>query len=408
MRQIPLIALLLLLVGCSTPQRQTVQPRERWTEQQANAWYAKQPWLVGCNFSPSSAINQLEMWQAETWDPKTIDRELGWAADLGFTSVRVYLHEIPWMQDRNGFLNRVDQFLAMADKHNIGVMLVLFDSVWDPYPKPGRQRDPRPHVHNSGWVQSPGADVLKDLARHDELKPYVQDVIGRFRTDRRVHVWDIFNEPENDNPAYKDVEIKNKFDASLALLKKTFVWAREMNPTQPITSAVWIGTWSDPAKLTAVERVQLEESDIITFHNYNGPDEFRKCVENLQRYNRPILCTEYMARPNNSRFDPLLGYMKEQNVGAYNWGFVDGKTQTIYPWDSWTKQYNGEPPEWFHDILRRDGTPYRQKEVDYIKSLTRDARKKMHRRVEMRNESPVSFDVAGERSETPTDLAAAK
>ena len=260
-------------------------------------------------------------------------------------------------------------------------MLVLFDSVWDPYPKPGRQRDPKPHVHNSGWVQSPGAPILGDLARHDDLKPYVQDVISRFRTDRRVQVWDIFNEPENDNPAYRDVELKNKFDTSLALLKKAFVWAREMNPTQPITSAVWIGTWGDPAKLTAVERVQLEESDIITFHNYSDPEKFRQCVQNLQRYNRPILCTEYMARPNNNRFDPLLGYMKEQNVGAYNWGFVDGKTQTIYPWDSWTKKYTGEPPEWFHDILRRDGTPYRQKEVEYIKSLTRDVNgKKAERR----------------------------
>ncbi|MBA4150351.1 MAG: cellulase family glycosylhydrolase [Verrucomicrobia bacterium] len=380
MKQLPLIALLLLLVGCSTTQKQTLQTRERWTEEQANSWYAKQPWLVGCNFSPSTAINQLEMWQAETWDPKTINRELGWAADLGFTSVRVYLHEIPWQQDRNGFLKRVDQFLSLADKHKIGVMLVLFDSVWDPYPKPGKQRAPRPHVHNSGWVQSPGADILGNPARHDELKPYVQDVISHFRNDRRVQVWDIFNEPENDNPAYRNVELKNKFDASLALLKKSFEWAREVNPSQPITSGVWIGNWSDPAKLTAVERVQLEESDIITFHNYSDSEAMKKCVENLQRYNRPILCTEYMARPNKSRFDPILGYMKEQNVGAYNWGFVDGKTQTIYPWDSWTKKYTAEPPEWFHDILRRDGTPYREAEVQYLKSLTRDARKQAERR----------------------------
>lgn len=380
MRHLSLLALLLMLVGCSTPQKQTIQPRGRWTEEQANSWYARQPWLVGCNFTPSTAINQLEMWQAETWDPKTIDRELGWAADLGFTSVRVYLHDIPWRQDRKGFLKRVDQFLEIADKHNIGVMLVLFDSVWDPYPKSGKQREPRPHVHNSGWVQSPGAIILGNPARHDELKPYVQDVIGHFRNDRRVHVWDIFNEPENDNPSYRDVEIQHKFDMALILLKKTFEWAREMNPSQPITSGVWIGNWGDPAKLTAVERVQLEESDIITFHNYSGPEAAKKCVENLKRYNRPILCTEYMARPNNSRFDPILGYFKEQNVGAYNWGFVDGKTQTIYPWDSWTKKYTGEPPEWFHDILRRDGRPYRQQEVDYIKSLTRDARKKLERR----------------------------
>jgi hypothetical protein len=370
-----LLALVLLpLLGCQSLTK-APQPRAKWTPEQANAWYAKQPWLVGGNYTPRTAINQLEMWQAETWDPKTIDQELGWAHELGFTSVRVFLHDIVWKNDRNGLIKRMEQFLDIAEKHKIGVMFVFFDSVWDPYPVAGKQRAPHPHRHNSGWVQSPGQDILKDPAKQDELKAYVQDIIGHFRTDSRIHVWDLFNEPDNLVPQYRDVLLPKKVEYALQLLQKSFVWAREMNPTQPLTSGVWIGNWSDPAKLSPTERCQLEESDVISFHTYDPIEGVQKCVENLKRYNRPILCTEFMARPRGSTFDPVLGYFKQQNVGAYCWGFVDGKTQTIYPWDSWDKQYTAEPNPWFHDILRGDGAPYRQSEVDYIKSLTKPAKR---------------------------------
>ena len=374
MKYLANLALLLLLAGCSTFSETPVAPRGQWTPQQAQAWQAKQPWLVGCNFSPSSAINQLEMWQADSWDPATIDRELEWAHDLGFTSVRVFLHDLVWKHDRQGLLQRMEQVLQLADRHQIGVMFVLFDGVWDPFPKYGKQREPRPHIHNSGWVQSPGADLLKDPAARAELKDYVQGVIRHFGNDRRVQVWDLFNEPDNPVPQYQDVELKNKAELALALLKDTFQWAREVNPTQPLTSGVWFGNWGDVSKLTAMERCQLEESDVITFHNYGPLEEAKKCVENLRRYQRPILCTEYMARPQGSRFDPILGYFKDAGVGAYNWGFVDGKTQTIYPWDSWRTNYTAEPPVWFHDIFRRSGAPYDAKEVDYIKSVTRKSK----------------------------------
>jgi hypothetical protein len=366
-----IIGVLLLcgLAGCTSMRRQASQPRGQWTVEQANAWYAKQSWLVGCNFTPSSAINQLETWQAETWDPTTIDRELGWAQQLGFTSVRVFLHDLLWEQDHAGFLKRMDEFLAIADKHHIGVMFVLFDGVWDPYPKLGKQRDPVPHVHNSGWVQSPGANALTNLTERARLKEYVQGVVGHSRNDRRVQVWDVFNEP--DNPVSQYPETKDKAEAALALLKEEIAWVREINPSQPITSGVWWHDWSDPAKLSPMDRFQLEQSDVISFHCYGKLEDMQKRVESLRRYGRPLLCTEYMARPNGSRFDPILGYLKQQHVGAYNWGFVDGKTQTIYPWDSWQKKYTGEPDPWFHDILRRDGTPYDAKEVEYIKSITR-------------------------------------
>lgn len=348
----------------------------RWSAERAQGWYDRQPWLVGCNFAPCSAINQLEMWQADTFDLPTIDRELTWARELGFNSIRVFLHHLLWEQDREGFLKRVEQFLEVADRHRIGVMLVPLDGVWDPFPQLGKQREPKPHVHNSGWVQSPGAEILGDPARHDELEGYIKGVIERFKNDRRVQVWDLFNEPENPNvSAYGDKELPNKAEMSLLLIQEVFAWAREVGPSQPITSGVWMGNWADEGKLTPMERFLLEHSDVISFHTYGPPEEVKTCVENLERYGRPILCTEYMARPQGSTFDPILGYLKEKKVGAYNWGFVAGKSQTIYPWDSWKQTYTAEPDPWFHDIFRRDGTPYIEAEVEYIRRITGTGRR---------------------------------
>ncbi len=341
-----------------------------WSVEKANAWYAKQPWLVGANYAPQTAINQLEMWQADTFDPETIDKEMGWAQSLGFNSMRVFLHHMLWEQDKEGFLKRMEQFLEICDKHDIGVMFVLFDSVWDPFPKLGKQPEPKRNVHNSGWVQSPGAEVLKDPSKHDALKDYVVGVVSHFKNDNRVQVWDIWNEPDNPVPQYKDVELPNKKELMLPLMKKAFAWAREAKPTQPLTAGLWVGHFENPEKMKSWEKFQVEQSDVISFHNYQELDKIKTCVTNLQRYNRPIFCTEYMARPLGSTFDPVMGYFKEQKVAAYNWGFVSGKSQTIFPWDSWDKQYTDEPPLWFHDIFREDGTPYKQEEVDYIRSLT--------------------------------------
>jgi aldose 1-epimerase len=342
---------------------------ERWTVEKANAWAKQTSWLVGCNFIPSTTVNELEMWQADTFDPKTIDRELGWAQQLGFNCVRVFLHDLPWQQDSQGYLNRMDQFLALADKHHIKVAFVLFDSCWNPNPKSGPQPAPKPFVHNSGWVQCPGSDYMAHPERLDELKPYVQGIVGHFCRDKRIAFWDVFNEPDNLNDgSYNDVAFKHK--SALLLLEKIFVWAREMKPSQPLTSGVWHDDWADPTKLSAFEKIQLGESDIITFHNYGRLENVEKSVQSLRGYDRPIICTEYMARPLGSTFNPILGWFKEQNVGAFNWGFVSGKTQTIYPWDSWVKTYTNEPAVWFHDIFRADGTPFDPQEIQYIRGVT--------------------------------------
>jgi endo-1,4-beta-mannosidase len=212
----------------------------RWPADKAVSWSKRQPWLVGCNYNPASAINQLEMWQAATFDPSRIDRELGWAEGLGMNTLRVYLHDLLWEQDAEGFRRRLDMFLAIAAKHGIRPMFVLFDSCWDPHPRPGPQRAPKPGVHNSGWVQSPGARALQDPAQQGRLEAYVKGVVGALAADERVLAWDIWNEPDNTNDSsYGGLEPPNKAELVLPLLRKAFAWAREAAPAQPLTSGVW-------------------------------------------------------------------------------------------------------------------------------------------------------------------------
>jgi Cellulase (glycosyl hydrolase family 5) len=342
-----------------------------WTPARANEWYSQQPWLVGSNFIPSTAVNELEMWQPDTFDLPTIDRELGWAQGLGMNTMRVFLHNLLWQQDAAGFLHRLDQFLDVADKHHIRIMFVLLDSVWDPRPHLGKQPAPRPHIHNSRWVQAPGAELLTDESRWDtELKPYIAGVLRRFGSDKRVLMWDLMNEPDNDSHQYKTTEIRHKATQALKLLRQEWQWARAMNPSQPLTSGVWTGNWSNDASLSEMARFQLQNSDVITFHSYDPPKRTKRRIDSLRRYDRPIVCTEYMARPLGSTFASVLPLLKKEHVGAYNWGFVNGKSQTIYPWDSWEKSYSEEPAVWFHDIFRTDGVPYDAKETELIRQLT--------------------------------------
>ena len=360
-------ALLLLLLMVAS-----IAAQQRWSEQQARDWYAKQSWLVGANYNPASAINQLEMWQADSFDPKRIDLELGWAESLGMNTMRVFLHDLLWKQDPEGFKRRLDQFLTIAARHNIKPMFVLFDAVWDPNAKLGKQRDPKPGVHNSGWVQSPNSATLQDVSGYPQLESYVKGVVGAFARDQRILAWDIWNEPDNENfGSYHEQEPKNKVELVLALLPRAFGWAREAKAEQPLTSGVWKGDWSTPEKMTAMDRLQIELSDVITFHNYDSPTEFEKRINWLKRYNRPLICTEYMARGNGSFFFGSMPVGKVHNVGMINWGFVQGKTQTHLPWDSWQRPYiDREPAVWFHEVFRHDGKPYMVEEVEFIRRMT--------------------------------------
>ena len=349
--------------------------RERWTAEQANAWYARQVWPVGSDYIPADAINQLEMWQPETFDPKRIDLELGWGESIGMNTMRVFLHDLLWQQDKEGFEQRIDTFLSIAQRHHIRPVLVIFDSCWDPFPKLGPQHPPIPGIHNSGWVQSPGAKALENPSEYPKLEEYVKGIIGHFADDQRILAWDLWNEPDNNNGgpagAYGRFDPKNKSEIIAMLLPQVFAWARSANPSQPLTSGIWAGDWSSEESMSQVARIQVNESDVISFHNYSWPENFEQKVVSLQRYQRPLLCTEYMARGVGSTFDEILPVAKKYHVAAINWGLVAGKTQTYLPWDSWQRPYVLEqPPVWFHEVFYTDGRPYRAREVELIRNLT--------------------------------------
>lgn len=342
----------------------------RWTEEKANKWYAQQPWLVGANYVPSDAINELEMFQAATFNPEINDHELALAESIGMNTMRVFLQDQLWEQDSAGFVKRLDAFLTIAARHRIKPWFVLFDSCWEPDPKLGPQHPPIPGVHNSGWVQSPGAKRLSDPAYEPKLQAYVVGVVSAFAKDDRVLGWDIWNEPNNMNDS-KPGEALGKVALITAMLPKAFAWARSAQPSQPLTSGVWEGAWNDPAKESPMTKIQLAESDVVTFHNYDWPENFEARIKSLQSLHRPLICTEYMARGNGSTFDGDLPIAKKYNVGMINWGLVAGKTQTYLPWDSWQKPYVlSQPIIWFHEVFRHDGTPYRQAEVDLIRRMT--------------------------------------
>lgn len=369
-------ALTVAALGAAVPAH--AQPRGNtvpapWSAERARAWYDSVGWVVGANYVPSTASNQLEMWQAVTWDPATIDRELGWAQSIGMNTMRVFLHDLLWQQDSTGFLQRMDEFLTIADRHRIRPMFVLFDAVWDPMPHLGAQRPPHPYLHNSAWVQGPGAAILGDSSRHGSLRPYVQGVVRRFASDRRVLAWDIFNEPDNINrPAYFVFEPRHKSEMALALMQKAFAWARDAGATQPLTAAPWKGDWIDTTRMLPISKWMLEQSDVISFHSYDPLPRTQALVKALERYGRPIIATEYMARPVGSTFRTHLPYFAQRRIGAINWGFVNGRSQTIYPWETWTKEYTTPPSVWFHDVFHTDGAPYDSAETALIRAVTRN------------------------------------
>lgn len=362
---------LLLAAGVAVTRvpRASAEEAGRWSPDRASRWYQAQGWLVGANYIPASAINQFEMFQADTFDPRRIDTELGWAQFYGHNTARVFLHDQLWAADQRGFQTRLGQFVDIAARHRIKPLFVFFDSCWDPQPRAGRQRAPRPGVHNSGWVQSPGAERLGDPNYVPVMRDYVTSVMTQFRSDNRVLGWDLWNEPDNPARQYRNVERSDKEQLVTNLLPQVFRWARAVDPSQPLTSGVWRGDWGQPQGRRAISDIQLANSDVVTFHSYAEPAGFESRINELTPLGRPILCTEYMARPRGSTVEGILPVAKRHNVGAINWGLVAGKTQTYFPWESWDHPYTAVPKVWFHDLIRPEGRPFQDIEVLTVRKL---------------------------------------
>ena len=346
---------------------------ERWTAGRATEWYARQPWPVGTNFVPSTAINQLAMFGADGFDPDTIDRELGWAADIGMNSMRVFLHDRLWDEDADGFKRRLDRYLAIADGRGISTLLVLFDDCWhEPGPEP---RVAVPGQHNSGWARSPGKAKLLDRDRWAGLEAYVTDLGRTFGRDERIIGWDVYNEvgnlflmSYNLTPDERAAELKRLMaerrperEAAFELLDLAFGWLRATDPIQPLTVGVWYARM-------AINDHLVELSDVVSFHNYYGRDRLETQLAGLQAQGRPVWCTEYMARTRGCTFDTHLPVFARDKVGAWNWGLVDGATQTKFAWTDTPSP--DEPALWFHEVFHTDGRPYDEDEVALIRRLT--------------------------------------
>jgi len=354
-----------------------VAQTHQWTPGAALDWYVRQPWIIGANYIQSNTVNQIEMWQPETFDADRIDMELGWAEGLGINTLRVFLHELLWEHDSGGLQRRMGKLLNIAEKHRMRVIFVLFDSSGDPYPELGRQRQPKPGVRNSLWVQSPGAKGLIDPKQVEDALTFAEEVVADFSIDKRILAWDVWNEPDNTNGAsYATSELPNKVEAVRALLPKVFQYVRAGVPLQPVTSGLWKGDWSSAASLSPIEKIQVELSDFLSFQNYDGPQEFEKRVKWLQAFQRPVVCTGFLARNQGSSIEAILPVALKYRVGALVGDLVQGKTQRWLPWDSWQNPYVGrEPPVWAQDLFHTTGPLYRPEDAEVIHQMIASAPK---------------------------------
>ena len=334
------------------------QSSDQWSVEKANRWYKNVGVLKGCNYLPRTATNTTEMWQKETFDPETIDQELGWAQNLRYNSLRVFIQYLVWEDDPDGFCDRLDKFLGVADKHGMTVIPVLFDDCafgdkLDPYLGP--QGNPKPGEYAPFWTPSPGVTRVRDKSKWPLLEKYVKNVMTRFKNDKRVLMWDLYNEAGNGGLG----------DDSFPLVKAEFDWARQVNPSQPLTVGTAGAQVVPPGG--KIDKLRLELSDINTFHNYSDAESMRKEIAKLRENGRPIINTEWLLRRNGNTVEEILPVFAEMGVGWYNWGLVAGRTQTYMPWGS--KAGEPLPKIWQCDLFYSSGLPYNEQEIELIKNF---------------------------------------
>ncbi len=327
-----------------------------WEKQRARAWMDARPWPLGCDYTPAYAANQLEFWRS--FNPEAIDGELALAEGLGFNTLRVYLHYLAWLPRPRVFLDRLGRFFDLAARRGMAVMPVLFDDCWNDPGLMARIAAPRPGAHNSRWLRCPGTRMVRDPSSWHALEDYAGGIMDAFRSDERVLCWDLYNEPGNG---------AGFLPTTVRLLGEVFKWARRVDPDQPLTC----GIWKRSSWFKGLNRFILDNSDLVSFHNYGPASSMAAEIDELSAEGRPMICTEYMARGMGSRFQTHLPLLRSHGVGAINWGLVDGRTQTKYPWNS--RPGSPEPEPWFHDIFRSDGSPYDVSEIECIRKEARQA-----------------------------------
>ena len=311
------------------------------------------------------------MFQESTFNIEEIAKEISWAKNIGFNSLRVYLHDLLW-EEKHQFLVRFNDFLDCCQNYEIKPVIVLFDDCHYPFPELGPQPLPVRGIHNSGWKQSPGHKIVTEIFKlnakqHlDRLQKYTQELLELYKDDARILMWDLYNEPGQFGIGEK----------SFTFLEYVWNWAHEIRPSQPLTSCL------DGAIGDSIISLNKIKSDIITFHTYEA-EKLEPTIIELRSIGRPLMCTEYMAREYGTTFEFCLPIFKKYNIACYNWGLVAGRSQTNFNWetilhlneqrDKGNLIYEGdsltEPDEWFHDIFRQDGSSFKDEETAFIKKI---------------------------------------
>ncbi len=323
--------------------------RGMWSPEKAWTWYKSKPWIVGWNYTPTTCVNATEWWQDEKKvSDSTIHRELKLGQQLGYNSVIVYLQYLVWLKDSAYCKERFSKFLALADQHNMTVTPTFFDDVnficsGDDCGNShlGDQGEPNAGKLMSQWGASPGPKYVLDANQRPNFKRYVQDFIKTFGQDKRILMWNMYNEPSNSGIGSR----------TYPLVELAFVWAREIGCSQPLTVSDWTAqnnAW--PYNL----------SDICSFHGYMNNGSLVNLINKLRATQRPIICTEWLARGNpgtNILID--LPMFKRLGVGAIQWSLINGRMHCERSWSNFGSYNN----PWFHDVLYNDGKPYKAEEV---------------------------------------------
>jgi len=237
----------------------------------------------GANYIASYARNAAEVWSK--FDPEILDRELGYAQSLGLNSVRVWLDYWPYEADPTLMLSRLEHFLKLCDKHELQVMLVLFDSCATKTEEQLQKKEQTVDPHWKHWAANPGYRYL-DPEHWKPLEAYVKAIVGAHLNDPRVQAWDVMNEPWAgqlwSNPQRKPVVTR--------FVRHFCEVVNDLKPQAPITVGV-----------TFLERAEMVEDlvEVISFHRYLGPDpkKWKAHLEEANQYSKqkgkPILLTEW-------------------------------------------------------------------------------------------------------------------
>ena len=371
-----------------------------WPKEKAWEWYNAQPWMRGCNYMPASAANRVDQWQEMGSEERfaEMETELKLAQSIGFNTMRIIIEEqgfavwcaehdgfmfAVWCAEHDGFMARLERMLALLDKYGMRMILVLGNDcsrpkeIWS-FPKTGPQpcdwgyHGGRKRSQHGSFPGAVGYTCVDDPELREKFFAMCEEVMTKYRTDRRIAFWNIWNEPGNGN---------RRKPEHVALIRRLFELAWKIDPVQPLAADVWAGHYGmSPKDANKSQVLAGELSDIISYHCYGDYEAQVRILSKLKRhYGRPLVNTEWLARiKHNDVFTAYPLYFIE-GVGCTCWGFVAGKYQTYEPWESMWRQVEDGKPEaekydftkWFHDLYRPSLRPYDPKEIGLIKRFNK-------------------------------------